>query len=47
MEITQKFILNILDPIKHTVNEASLAIMDVYESEHFNTEIKSDGSPVT
>ena len=47
MEITQKFILNILDPIKQTVKEASVAIMGVYESEHFNAEIKSDGSPVT
>ena len=47
MNINKQFIQEILEPLKKTTNAASAAIMDVYNSENFNTEIKSDGSPVT
>jgi len=47
MKINQKFINSILKPLENTVAEASVAIMEVYNSESYNTEIKADGSPVT
>ena len=47
MNINKQFIQEILEPLKKTTNAASAAIMDVYNSDNFNTEIKSDGSPVT
>ena len=47
MKINQRFINSILKPLENTVAEASVAIMEVYNSESYNTEIKADGSPVT
>lgn len=47
MRINQKFIKSILKPLENTVAEASAAIMDVYNSKSYDTEIKADGSPVT
>ena len=47
MKINHKFLESILEPLKQTSASASKAIMEVYKAESFNTEIKSDGSPVT
>ncbi|MDB9997138.1 3'(2'),5'-bisphosphate nucleotidase CysQ [Gammaproteobacteria bacterium] len=47
MKITQAFIDSIYEALEETVIDASNAIIEVYKSESFNTEIKSDGSPVT
>ena len=47
MIIDQDFINNILPSLKETVMDASKAIMEVYDSDSFDTEIKDDGSPVT
>ena len=47
MEITHKFLQDILNPIEETVRKASDAIMEVYKKDTFEKEIKSDGSPVT
>jgi 3'(2'), 5'-bisphosphate nucleotidase len=47
MHIDHKFIQAILNPLKETVREASNAIMDVYQKDTYEQEIKSDGSPVT
>ena len=47
MIIDQDFINNILPSLKETVMDASKVIMEVYDSDSFDTEIKDDGSPVT
>ena len=47
MKITQAFIDSIYEALEEIVIDASNAIIEVYKSESFNTEIKSDGSPVT
>jgi len=47
MKINQKFLESILEPLKQTTASASEAIMEVYNSESYDTEIKADGSPVT
>ena len=47
MTIDVNFFENLSDDLKRTVSDASKAIMDVYERNTFDTEIKSDGSPVT
>lgn len=47
MKINQKFLESILEPLKQTSASASKAIMEVYNSESYDTEIKADGSPVT
>ena len=47
MKITHKFLKGILNPLRDTVIEASEAIMEVYEKDSFDHDIKSDGSPVT
>ena len=47
MKINQKFLKSILEPLKQTSASASKAIMEVYNSESYDTEIKADGSPVT
>ena len=47
MAIDVNFFENLSDDLKRTVSDASKAIMDVYERNTFDTEIKSDGSPVT
>ena len=47
MTIDVNFFENLSDDLKRIVSDASKAIMDVYERNTFDTEIKSDGSPVT
>ena len=47
MKTNSKFLKNILIPLEQTVKDASHIIMDVYNKNSFNKEIKSDGSPVT
>ena len=47
MHIDHKFIQAILNPLKETVREASNAIMEVYQKDTYEQEIKNDGSPVT
>jgi len=47
MNISHNFLKTILNPLQETVSEASEAIMNIYNKESFETEIKSDGSPVT
>ena len=47
MQIDNAFITRILEPLKITVDEASKSIMDVYHKDTYDTETKSDGSPVT
>ena len=47
MAIDVNFFENLSDDLKRIVSDASKAIMDVYERNTFDTEIKSDGSPVT
>jgi 3'-phosphoadenosine 5'-phosphosulfate (PAPS) 3'-phosphatase len=47
MIIDANFLENLSDDLKKIVLDASEAIMQVYKKNTFNTEIKSDGSPVT
>ena len=47
MQIDNAFITRILELLKITVDEASRSIMDVYHKDTYDTETKSDGSPVT
>lgn len=47
MQIDNAFITRIIEPLKITVDEASRSIMDVYHKDTYDTETKSDGSPVT
>ena len=47
MKTNSRFLKNILNPLEQTVKDASQVIMDVYNKSSFNSEIKSDGSPVT
>ena len=47
MKIDANFLENLSDDLKKIVLDASEAIMQVYKKNTFNTEIKSDGSPVT
>jgi len=47
MRITHKFLKAILNPLRETVIEASKVIMEVYEKDSYDLDIKSDGSPVT
>jgi 3'(2'), 5'-bisphosphate nucleotidase len=47
MNISHNFLKTILNPLRETVSEASEAIMNIYDKDSFETEIKSDGSPVT
>ena len=47
MIIDANFFENLSDDLKRIVSDASKAIMSVYEKNTFDTEIKSDGSPVT
>jgi 3'(2'), 5'-bisphosphate nucleotidase len=47
MTIDANFLDNLSNDLKRIVSDASEAIMGVYEKNTFDTEIKSDGSPVT
>jgi 3'(2'), 5'-bisphosphate nucleotidase len=47
MIIDANFLDNLSNDLKRIVSDASQAIMDVYKKNTFDTEIKSDGSPVT
>ena len=47
MSIDAEFLENLYKPLKKIVQNAANAIMDVYKKDEFNSEIKSDGSPVT
>jgi 3'(2'), 5'-bisphosphate nucleotidase len=47
MKITHNFLKSILNQLNETVSNASGAIMEVYEKDSFDLDIKSDGSPVT
>tara|TARA_B100000497_G_scaffold69690_1_gene78411 strand:- start:360 stop:1289 length:930 start_codon:yes stop_codon:yes gene_type:complete len=47
MHINHKFLKSILNPLEETVRAASNAIMEVYEKDTYEQEIKTDGSPVT
>lgn len=47
MQIDAEFIKNLNKPLKKVVQDAANAIMDVYKKDDFDSEIKSDGSPVT
>ena len=47
MNISHNFLKTILNPLREAVSEASEAIMNIYDKDYFETEIKSDGSPVT
>ena len=47
MIIDANFLENLSDDLEKIVLDASEAIIHVYKKNTFNTEIKSDGSPVT
>lgn len=47
MQVDAKFIRNLNEPLKKIAQDAASAIMEVYKKDDFNSEIKSDGSPVT
>jgi 3'-phosphoadenosine 5'-phosphosulfate (PAPS) 3'-phosphatase len=47
MTIDANSLDNLSNDLKRIVSDASEAIMGVYEKNTFDTEIKSDGSPVT
>jgi 3'-phosphoadenosine 5'-phosphosulfate (PAPS) 3'-phosphatase len=47
MIIDANFLENLSNDLKRIVLDASEAIIHVYEKNTFDTEIKSDGSPVT
>jgi 3'-phosphoadenosine 5'-phosphosulfate (PAPS) 3'-phosphatase len=47
MSIDAEFLESLNQPLKKIVQDAANAIMDVYRKDDFESEIKSDGSPVT
>jgi 3'(2'), 5'-bisphosphate nucleotidase len=47
MLIDSEFIKGLEEPLKKIVQDAANAIMEVYKRDKFESEIKSDGSPVT
>jgi 3'-phosphoadenosine 5'-phosphosulfate (PAPS) 3'-phosphatase len=47
MLIDAEFLESLNQPLKRIVQDAASAIMDVYRKDDFESEIKSDGSPVT
>jgi len=47
MLIDAGFLESLNEPLKKIVQDAANAIMDVYRKDEFESEIKSDGSPVT
>jgi 3'-phosphoadenosine 5'-phosphosulfate (PAPS) 3'-phosphatase len=47
MSIDAGFLESLNQPLKKIVQDAANAIMDVYRKDDFESEIKSDGSPVT
>ena len=47
MLIDAEFLESLNQPLKRIVQDAANAIMDVYRKDDFESEIKSDGSPVT
>jgi 3'(2'), 5'-bisphosphate nucleotidase len=47
MSIDAGFLESLNQPLKKIVQDAANAIMDVYRKDEFESEIKSDGSPVT
>ena len=47
MSIDAGFLQSLNQPLKKIVQDAANAIMEVYRKDDFESEIKSDGSPVT
>ena len=47
MSIDARFLQSLNQPLKKIVQDAANEIMDVYRKDEFESEIKSDGSPVT
>ena len=47
MSIDAELLESLYEPLKKIVQDAANAIIDVYKKDEFDSEIKSDGSPVT